>query len=261
MKIVYEASSGIDAHMISNLLEQQGIAARVDGEYLQGGVGDLQAHSFIKVCVNESDYNRAKSIISDWESEQELTESENQTNNNVITKTKYSIPVFILGLLVGAGISIWSYNSSPVITNGIDYNDDGILDEKWIYKNNLISQSKLDRNFDSKVDLIYFYDENGLISTAKVDDDFDGFFETESKYQNGNASYEESDLDQDGNIDQKAYYKYGVLYKIQIIGNSPTAPNKWQEFKLRKLVSSKYDSNGDGKYDVINEYDFFEERK
>jgi len=261
MKVVFEAGSGIDAHMISNLLEQQGIVARVDGEYLQGGVGDLQAHSFIKVRVNESDYKQAKSIISDWESEQELTEIETPTNNKVITKTKYSIPVFILGLLIGAGLSIWSYNSSPVIINGIDYNDDGILDEKWIYKNNQISQSKLDRNFDNKVDVIYFYDRNKIISTAKVDDNFDGIFESEIKYQNGNVSYEESDLDQDGNIDQKAYYKHGVLYKIQIIGNSTTSPKKWQEYKLNKLVSSKYDSNGDGKYDVINEYDFFEERK
>ncbi|MEN8226403.1 MAG: DUF2007 domain-containing protein, partial [Bacteroidota bacterium] len=42
MKCIFEASSGLEAHMISNLLQQDGIEARIDGEYLQGGVGELQ---------------------------------------------------------------------------------------------------------------------------------------------------------------------------------------------------------------------------
>lgn len=43
MKCVFTASTGVEAHMVLNLLEQEGIEGRIEGEYLQGGVGDLQA--------------------------------------------------------------------------------------------------------------------------------------------------------------------------------------------------------------------------
>jgi hypothetical protein len=53
MRRVFEASSGLDAHMILNLLQQQGITGRIEGEYLQGGIGELQAMGFVRVLVSE----------------------------------------------------------------------------------------------------------------------------------------------------------------------------------------------------------------
>ena len=70
MKSVYEASTGLDAHMILGLLEQQRIPGRIEGEYLQGGVGGLQAMGLVRVLVSDADYAEARKIISEWESVQ-----------------------------------------------------------------------------------------------------------------------------------------------------------------------------------------------
>ena len=64
---VYEASSGLEAHMVANLLEQAGIVVHIDGEYLQGGMGILPAMDMVRVLVNEEDMDRARKVIDDWD--------------------------------------------------------------------------------------------------------------------------------------------------------------------------------------------------
>ncbi|MDP1634735.1 MAG: DUF2007 domain-containing protein, partial [Gallionellaceae bacterium] len=67
MKSVYEASTGLDAHMVLNLLEQHGIAGHIEGEYLQGGIGELSAMGFVRVLVADEDHAAALQIIGEWE--------------------------------------------------------------------------------------------------------------------------------------------------------------------------------------------------
>ncbi|MHA2936841.1 hypothetical protein ACXJY6_00940 [Vibrio sp. RC27] len=57
----------------------------------------------------------------------------------------------------------------------------------------------------------------------------------------------------------KSYLEYGVLKKIEIYGDVPGVPVKVQKYHLGKLVSSEYDSDGNGTLDVFYEYDRFEE--
>lgn len=68
MIIVYNASNSLDAHMIKSLLEQQEIPAYIQGEYLQGGVGEVPAIGLVKVVVNNDHYDSAREIITEWES-------------------------------------------------------------------------------------------------------------------------------------------------------------------------------------------------
>ena len=63
MKSVYETSNSLEAHMILNLLSQEGIVGRIDGEYLLGGMGELQAMGFIRVLVPDNFYDKALKII------------------------------------------------------------------------------------------------------------------------------------------------------------------------------------------------------
>ncbi|GMW06630.1 MAG: hypothetical protein AMXMBFR8_14270 [Nevskiales bacterium] len=51
MKRIYEAANAIEAHMIVHLLGQAGIEGRVEGEYLQGGVGELPAVGLVGVAT------------------------------------------------------------------------------------------------------------------------------------------------------------------------------------------------------------------
>jgi len=68
---VYTAQNSIDAHIVKGLLEQHGVSARVNGEYLQGGIGELPPMGLITVSVAEEDYDRALSLVSEYENNEQ----------------------------------------------------------------------------------------------------------------------------------------------------------------------------------------------
>jgi len=102
MKSVYEAASGLDGHMILNLLEQYRIAGRIEGEHLQGGMGELQALGFVRVMVAEEDYEQAKQIIREWESLQPPDESKTPAPRDTL-----GLQLFIAGFILGAALMYW----------------------------------------------------------------------------------------------------------------------------------------------------------
>ncbi len=67
MKIVHQASSITEAHIVAGLLRTEGIAAHVGGYYLQGGVGELAPMDFANVQVADEDASRARDIVAAWE--------------------------------------------------------------------------------------------------------------------------------------------------------------------------------------------------
>ena len=102
MKCVYEASSGLDGHMILNLLKQAGIAGRIDGEYLQGGIGELQAMNFVRVLVSEQDYAEARKIINEWESIQPVSDDPRPE-----PRPPGGLRIFVIGMIAGAVLMYW----------------------------------------------------------------------------------------------------------------------------------------------------------
>ena len=54
--------------MILHLLQQSGIPGHVEGEYLQGGIGELPAAGLVNVVVADEQAERARAVIRDWES-------------------------------------------------------------------------------------------------------------------------------------------------------------------------------------------------
>jgi len=254
MEKVYEASTALEAHMLKNMLEIEGIDSRIDGEYLQGGVGELQAIGIVRLMVDESDFKEAKGIIDQWESNQSTASIDKPKKSSSAAKG------FTFGVVLTAGIAYWIFNS-PVTTDGIDYNGDNILDEKWVYKNARIKEATLDRNLDGAYDYKFHYDNRGLLKSAKADNDFDGVFETKIIYRNGNAISEESDTNRNGIIDYRVNFKLGILDNVEFIDENTGKIGKRQFYQLNKLVSADYDSNGDGKLDTHYEYDIYEERK
>jgi len=67
MKTVFEASSNIEAHLVMHQLQQAGIEVTIQGEYLQGGIGELPAAGNIRVLVDEKDVAEARQVIADWD--------------------------------------------------------------------------------------------------------------------------------------------------------------------------------------------------
>lgn len=68
MKLLYKANDVIEARLLKNMLGQANIDAYIHGEYLQGGIGDLQAFGMVQLMVQNEDYRIAKEIIDDWNS-------------------------------------------------------------------------------------------------------------------------------------------------------------------------------------------------
>ena len=102
MKSVYETSSGLDGHMILNLLEQYRITGRIEGEHLQGGMGELQALGFVRVLVAEEDYEQARQIIREWEALQPPDEP-----SSPAPRDTNGVQLFIAGFILGAALMYW----------------------------------------------------------------------------------------------------------------------------------------------------------
>lgn len=67
MIIVYRAANSLDANMIKGLLEQYKIRSFIQGEYLQGGSGELPTADLVTVSVTDEHVAEAKKIIDEWE--------------------------------------------------------------------------------------------------------------------------------------------------------------------------------------------------
>ncbi len=68
MIIIYRAANIADAHLIRQMLEAEGIPAFIQGEYLQGAVGELPANTEILVHVADDNVEAARAIVDEWQS-------------------------------------------------------------------------------------------------------------------------------------------------------------------------------------------------
>lgn len=63
MRTVYEAANLIDAHLVRQALEAEGIPAFVRGEALTGGIGELGVFGLLAVMVPEAARPQARALV------------------------------------------------------------------------------------------------------------------------------------------------------------------------------------------------------
>jgi hypothetical protein len=246
MELVYAASNTIEAHMVLNLLEQEGIAGRIDGEYLQGGIGDLPAGGLIRVMAPAERYEEAKAIVAKWDAAQPADIS--QPPPRPASKGANAL-LFVAGLAIGLLCS-YVYVQGPINTQGIDHNRDGKLDEVWHYSSGGVTiKSQADRNFDGKFDYITNFDAVGAAESVESDDDFDGVFESTTSYLQGSPHLQETDTDKDSFKDLRTNYVDGVMVSVEHVYPATGMPQKTDYFQLGRLTYSLLDTNLDGKMD------------
>lgn len=252
MKLLYNASNSIEGHMILNLLEQEGLRARIDGEYLQGGVGELQAIGLVRVLVEDEDYEAAKQIVDRWDAYQPET-----TPAPLNVKRSPSFGSALIGFFIGA-IAVAIFYRTPITTDGIDYNGDGKLDEKWTYIGQRIAKNEIDRNYDGVIDAIFEYDRAGLVKKSVTDDNFDGVFESKTEFKQGNRVAYRSDTNGDGFKDYRGHFEHDILKRAEFYDPKTRRRLKVQHFDM-VLTSAEVDTTGDGILDTLHTYDHIEE--
>ncbi len=65
MRLLYNARHVADAHFIRNLLEGEGIAAIVRGEFLASGIGELPADVLAVWILDDAELTRAEALLRD----------------------------------------------------------------------------------------------------------------------------------------------------------------------------------------------------
>jgi hypothetical protein len=67
MQIIFRAHNILEAQIVAGLLQTENIQAFVNGQYLQGAIGDLPATDFATISVHDEQCESAKRIIKEYE--------------------------------------------------------------------------------------------------------------------------------------------------------------------------------------------------
>ena len=112
MIIVYRAANIADAHLIRQMLEAEGMPAFIQGEYLQGAVGELPANTEILVRVSDDRYDDARAVVAEWESGEPMTFDDDEDDDDAAavvaapTAKQSAIRYFLLFVAIVVGGSI-----------------------------------------------------------------------------------------------------------------------------------------------------------
>ena len=254
MKCVFEASNGVEAHMIKNLLLVENVESEVFGEHLQGAIGDLQAFGMVRVMVSEQDYPKAHQIITDWEGAQPAfvaSESAQDRKGGGLTGA-------LIGFFSGV-IAMVVFFQSSVEYDGVDHDGDGKLDEHFEYLNGHLRNVKIDRNRDGKIDLIYEYTVDGRAKASRFDNDFDARFETHCSVRKGNTDACRSDVDGDGFYEHKENYLNDVLSSVSFFDPVTKKLKKKKYYSGAALSHADIDLDGDQQLETRHHYDEYQE--
>jgi hypothetical protein len=251
MQTVYEAANAAEAHMIADLLRQEGVVAHVRGEHLQGALGELPAAGLVRLEVHADHHAKARDFIARWEAAQ-------PPEPHATPVPSASSPRWLGGLLLGllAGVvATTAFFRTPTSSDGVDHNGDGVLDERWtLSPAGTRLTSEADRNLDGKVDVVSRFDRKGQLDTAEADDDFNGSFESRLTFRRGSLDTVDIDSDGDGFPDLHAAYANGVVQSTTFIDRATGLPLRVEHHWLTKLTHAEVDADRDGVLDTTLTY-------
>lgn len=263
MIIIYRAANIADAHLIRQMLEAEGIHAFIQGEYLQGAVGELPANTEILVQVGDNDYAAARAVVERWESaEVEQVEddteyaSQSAASTSGMSRGVSVLTVFaclLAGALAGATV-VWAVYNRPSAGTNVDYDGDGRAEEQVFFVGDRVVRLEYDRNGDGKVDLIVRYNLDGTIDMAEYDDDFDGGYERVERYHRNLPQRWVVDDGLDRAIDHRGEYVMGVLFREEWLDPRGNVV-KSILYDNGLPASGEFDSDGDGRLDTARRYD------
>ena len=263
MIVIYRAANIADAHLIRQMLEAEGIHAFIQGEYLQGAVGELPANTEILVQVGDDDYAAARAVVERWESAEvehleDDTEYASQSTASTFGMNRGAsvFTVFaclLVGALAGAAM-VWTLYNRPSQGTDIDHDGDGRIDERVYLAGDRIQRIEYDRNNDAKADQVLRYDGTGNLEVIESDDDFDGGYERLDRFRHNQPERWAADDGLDRTIDRRGEYAMGVLFREEWLDAKGNVV-KSIRYDNGLPVSGEFDSDGDGRLETARRYD------
>lgn len=267
MQIIHHAANLTDAYLLRQLLEDAGIPVHLNGEYLQGALGEVPANSPILLMVPDEHVHTARAMVLDWERAtpqyDQTPEDDAVASGSAIAPAKRGGSVFgtigslLFGAFCGAAI-VWTIYNRPGTPGEIDYDGDGRIDERMYFAGDRVDRVELDRNRDGRVDQIFRYRAKGDLARIESDQDFDGRFEQADDILQGNLDVTAIDRDGDGATDFRVGYEHGVYAIDEWLDRSGRVV-KTVRYRNGWPASGEIDSDGDGKLDTTRTYDAREE--
>jgi hypothetical protein len=139
-----------------------------------------------------------------------------------------------------------------------DLNHDGKPD-LWVYtvksktadgrEYDKLVRKEMDINWDGKVDIVRYYDENEQLVKETLDLDFDGKVDQWNYYEKGVLVRKERDLDYGGKPDLWIYYEKGQIVRKERDTNHNGKVNYWEYWENGQVDRVGEDLDGDGKVD------------
>ncbi|MFN3437527.1 MAG: DUF2007 domain-containing protein [Acidovorax sp.] len=257
MRSVYEPANTIEAHMLKALLEQQGIAAHVEGNYSQSAIGGLPMTGIVRLEVDEADYVQARTALMQWETNQPPATDAAAQAQPAVRERRFRSAVAasaLVGGLIG-GLGVWIALQAPLISDEADNNRDGVADEMWSYSvSGRPLKMEMDRNFDGKIDHVVKYDSKGAATTGESDDDFNGSFEARMRFAKNVLESQEIDADGDGYPELRHYLPHGVLQTIRVVDPKSHKDLRVEYYRTQQLTHAEMDTDLDGVLDQRIEY-------
>jgi hypothetical protein len=267
MQIIYHAANLTDAHLLRQLLEDAGIPVHLNGEYLQGALGEVPANSPILLMVPDEHVQTARAMVLDWERAtpqyDEASEDDAVVPGSTIASANRGGSVFatigslLFGAFCGAAI-VWTIYNRPGTPGEIDYDGDGRIDERWHFAGDRFDRIETDRNRDGRIDQIVRYLPSGNVDSIENDDDFDGRYERTDAFRDGQPRRLTVDRDGDGETDFRSLYERGVVVRDEWLDRSGRVI-KILRYRNGFPASGEIDSDGDGKLETARTYEAREE--
>lgn len=252
MKTVYNAANALEAQMLADLLQQEGITAHIRGAHLQGAIGELPAAGLVRLEVLEEDHARAREVIDRWEAASPVADTPVGTVAQA-GSSRWFLPG-LAGLVLGIAVSC-AWTRVPVFTEGQDDNGDGVIDEHWrLSASGRHLSTEVDRNFDQRIDAVSTLDGDGHVVRFDADEDFDGVMETHVYYKHNNPELAEVDLDGDGAADVRTLYRDGVAQTMAYLDPITQKVVRVEHLRLGFTVRADVDTDGDGRLDTTEVY-------
>lgn len=122
-------------------------------------------------------------------------------------------------------------DTSGLTLQTVDINHDGTPDQRIYLKGDVVRYAERDFNFDGTLDMVEYYDENGIHTRDEIDLDYDGIIDLVVVYENDKVVRKEYSVDFEGN-------RHGVQY----------FDDSGARYEIRR------DTDRDGKLDTIESY-------